>query len=205
MAVETAAAMTAMMKTVIQSGTGTAANIGRPAAVKTGTTDDSKDATFFGYTPDIVTGVWVGNDDNTKNGNLTGGTVPALIWRDVMKVATAPYENKDFDYPKVGLKAFRAGKAFIITQEEALKSFEKEEKSNEEMAQENDENAEFNQTDEIVEEVVIKEKESKKSRKEKKEEKEEPAQKVEVKAVKIEIPQTQTEPKLAPIPMAKPF
>lgn len=205
MAVETAAAMTAMMKTVIQSGTGTAANIGKPAAVKTGTTDDSKDATFFGYTPDIVTGVWVGNDDNTKNGNLTGGTVPALIWRDVMKVATAPYENKDFDYPKVGLKAFRAGKAFIITQEEALKSFEKEEKSNEEMAQENDENAEFNETEEIVEEVVIKEKESKKSRKEKKEEKEEPAQKVEVKAVKIEIPQTQTEPKLAPIPMAKPF
>lgn len=63
---KTAAEMTAMMKTVILSGTGTAANIGKPAAGKTGTTDDSRDAYFVGYTPDIVTGVWVGDDNNKK-------------------------------------------------------------------------------------------------------------------------------------------
>ncbi len=104
----TAAIMTAMLKTVVKNGTGVAANIGKPAAGKTGTTDDYKDACFIGYTPDVVTGVWVGNDDNTKIGNLTGGTVPALIWRDVMKVATAPYGNADFDYSKIELKNYSA-------------------------------------------------------------------------------------------------
>ena len=84
----TAATMTAIMKTVITNGTGRAANIGKPAAGKTGTTDDSKDAYFIGFTPDVVTGVWVGNDDNSQMGGITGGTVPALIWKDVMTVAT---------------------------------------------------------------------------------------------------------------------
>lgn len=106
MDIHTAAVMTAMLKTVIKSGTGVAANIGKPAAGKTGTTDDSKDACFIGYTPDIVTGVWVGNDDNTKNGKITGGTVPALIWKEVMMVATAPYGASDFDYPPVELKNY---------------------------------------------------------------------------------------------------
>ena len=100
----TAAIMTAMLKNVIKGGTGAAANIGKPAAGKTGTTDDYKDASFIGYTPNIVTGVWVGNDDNTTNSKaIQGGTVPALIWRDVMKVATAPYKNMEFDYPVVEL------------------------------------------------------------------------------------------------------
>ena len=93
----TAATMTAIMKTVITNGTGRAANIGKPAAGKTGTTDDSKDAYFIGFTPDVVTGVWVGNDDNSQMGGITGGTVPALIWKDVMTVATAPYGNADFE------------------------------------------------------------------------------------------------------------
>ena len=100
----TAAVMTAMLKNVINGGTGAAANIGKPAAGKTGTTDDYKDASFIGYTPNVVTGVWVGNDDNTVNPkSIQGGTVPALIWRDIMKVATAPYKNADFDYPEVKL------------------------------------------------------------------------------------------------------
>ena len=185
MAVETAAAMTAMMKTVIQRGTGAAANIGKPAAVKTGTTDDSKDATFFGYTPDVVTGVWVGNDDNTKNGNVTGGTVPALIWKDVMSVATAPYGSKDFDYPQVDLKSFKAGKAFIISQDAAQKTFASEENRNEEEAKKNDEDAGM---DEMEEPVIKPTKTSK----------------VEVKPVNIETPKAE-EPKLAPVPMAKPF
>lgn len=106
MDINTAATMTAMLKTVLKSGTGIAASIGKPAAGKTGTTDDYKDAWFMGYTPDVVTGVWVGNDDNTKNNNITGGTVPALIWKDVMVTATAPYGSSDFDYPEIELKNY---------------------------------------------------------------------------------------------------
>lgn len=116
MDINTASALTAMLKTVIKSGTGVAANIGKPAAAKTGTTDDYKDACFIGYTPDVVTGVWVGNDDNTKNNGVTGGTVPALIWKDVMRVATEPYGAAEFDYPVVELKAYSGGK--IIGDEE---------------------------------------------------------------------------------------
>lgn len=108
LSLKTAAEMTAMLKTVVQRGTGAAANIGKPAAGKTGTTDDYKDASFVGYTPDIVTGVWVGNDDNSDMKSIQGGTVPALIWRDVMKVATEPYGNSDFvNYPDIELQGFQ--------------------------------------------------------------------------------------------------
>lgn len=100
---DTAAIMTAMLRTVIEHGTGMAANIGRPAAGKTGTTDDYKDAWFVGYTPSVVMGVWVGNDDNTKMGGLTGGTVPALIWRDIMRVAAESIGSDDFQYPEISL------------------------------------------------------------------------------------------------------
>lgn len=107
LSMNTAAEMTAMMKTVITNGTGRAANIGKPAAGKTGTTDDNKDAYFMGYTPNIVTGVWVGNDDNTvMNKSIQGSTVPALIWKDVMKVATEPYGKAEFNYPQVELVPF---------------------------------------------------------------------------------------------------
>ena len=110
LSMNTAAEMTAMLKTVMTNGTGRAASIGKPAAGKTGTTDDNKDAYFVGYTPNIVTGVWVGNDDNTVMSKIVqGGTVPALIWRDVMKVATEPYGKAEFNYPEVQLIPFAAG------------------------------------------------------------------------------------------------
>ena len=125
--INTAATMTAIMKTVITNGTGRAANIGKPAAGKTGTTDDSKDAYFIGFTPDVVTGVWVGNDDNSKMGGITGGTVPALIWKDVMVVATEPYGNSDFEYPEIVLNPFKASTVSVISQNDAKKSFEEEE------------------------------------------------------------------------------
>ena len=120
----TAAEMTAMLKTVISNGTGRAASIGKPAAGKTGTTDDNKDAYFMGYTPNIVTGVWVGNDNNVAmNKSIQGGTVPALIWKDVMKVATEPYGNADFNYPEVKLMPFTAGaNVKIIGDDEEEKS-----------------------------------------------------------------------------------
>lgn len=126
--INTAATMTAIMKTVIQSGTGRAANIGKPAAGKTGTTDDCKDAYFIGFTPDVVTGVWVGNDDNSKMGELTGGTVPAKIWRDIMLVATQPYGNSDFEYPEIELKPFKAPVVSVIPQSEAQKAWEEQDK-----------------------------------------------------------------------------
>lgn len=99
-----AATMTAMLKTVVKHGTGMAANIGKPCAGKTGTTDDYKDAWFVGYTPSIATGVWVGNDDNSRMGGLTGGTVPAIIWKNVMLKATEPYGNENFGYPDILFK-----------------------------------------------------------------------------------------------------
>ncbi len=98
----TAAIMTAMLKQVIIAGTGKNADIKKPMGGKTGTTNENKDAWFIGYTPDIVTGVFVGNDDN-KGIGLTGGTVPAKIWHDMMIVATKKYGNTDFNYPKVDL------------------------------------------------------------------------------------------------------
>lgn len=108
LSLKTAAEMTAMLKTVILSGTGAAANIGKPAAGKTGTTDDYRDAYFVGYTPDIVTGVWVGDDNNNKMGGLTGGTIPARIWKDVMVVATKDYGYRDFEYPQIDLDNYHA-------------------------------------------------------------------------------------------------
>ncbi|MCI1273108.1 MAG: PBP1A family penicillin-binding protein [Clostridiaceae bacterium] len=103
LSMNTASEMTAMLKTVILHGTGRAANIGKPAAGKTGTTDDYRDASFIGYTPNIVTGVWVGRDDNKQMRGVQGGTVPALIWHDVMMVATKKYGDIDFDYPEIPL------------------------------------------------------------------------------------------------------
>ncbi len=129
--INTAATMTAIMKTVITNGTGRAANIGKPAAGKTGTTDDSKDAYFMGFTPDVVTGVWVGNDDNSKMGGITGGTIPALIWKDVMTVATEPYGNTDFEYPEVVLTPFQAKSVSVITQDDVKKQEEAAKKSKE--------------------------------------------------------------------------
>ncbi len=106
LSLKTAAEMTAMMKTVIISGTGTGANIGKPAAGKTGTTDDCRDAYFVGYTPDIVTGVWVGDDNNKQVNGLYGGTIPAKIWKEVMTVATRDMGAKDFDYPQIDLENY---------------------------------------------------------------------------------------------------
>jgi len=124
LSLKTAAEMTAMMKTVILSGTGTAANIGKPAAGKTGTTDDNKDAYFVGYTPDVVTGVWVGDDNNKKINGLYGGTIPARIWKDVMTVATRDMGSNDFDYPEIKLDNYYAsfGNVKVIGDDENPKN-----------------------------------------------------------------------------------
>lgn len=92
--------MTTMLEGVIDHGTGTAAAIGRPAAGKTGTTDDNKDAWFVGYTPDIVTAVWIGDDTGSHSlGEIYGGTIPAEIWKDYMSSATSDELGGDFSAP----------------------------------------------------------------------------------------------------------
>ncbi|MDR7483924.1 MAG: penicillin-binding protein 1A [Armatimonadota bacterium] len=96
---EVAYVMTDLLKGVIERGTGTAAQIGRPAAGKTGTTDDYRNAWFIGYTPHLVTAVWVGNDDNSPMRRVVGGTVPAEIWAAFMKVATASDPPDDWSPP----------------------------------------------------------------------------------------------------------
>lgn len=80
--------ITNMLESVMSGGTGGGASIGRPAAGKTGTTDESKDAWFVGYTPDLVAAVWMGDDYGIETlDGITGGTVPAVIWRDFMSQA----------------------------------------------------------------------------------------------------------------------
>lgn len=92
--------MTTRLEGVIVHGTGTAAAIGRPAAGKTGTTDDNKDAWFVGYTPDIVTAVWIGDDTGSHSlGEIYGGTIPAEIWKDYMSSATSDESGGDFSAP----------------------------------------------------------------------------------------------------------
>ncbi|HTX58079.1 MAG TPA: PBP1A family penicillin-binding protein [Verrucomicrobiae bacterium] len=86
----TAFLMTSMLEDVITKGTGYPnAIIGRPAAGKTGTTSDFRDAWFVGYTPDLVTAVWLGNDDYTPMVESYGGNIPARIWARFMKAALA--------------------------------------------------------------------------------------------------------------------
>jgi penicillin-binding protein 1A len=80
--------MNAMLSGVIQYGTGRAAALPRPAAGKTGTTQDYRDAWFVGYTADLVAGVWLGNDDDAPMNRVTGGSLPAAIWRRFMLAAT---------------------------------------------------------------------------------------------------------------------
>ncbi len=80
--------MISMMRGVVQTGTGTRANVpGYDLAGKTGTTSDYRDAWFIGYTGGFVTAVWVGKDDNKPMNRVTGGAAPAGIWRDYMTAA----------------------------------------------------------------------------------------------------------------------
>jgi membrane peptidoglycan carboxypeptidase len=96
---------TDILKGVISSGTGTAASIGRPAAGKTGTTQDNCDAWFVGYTPDLVASVWVGYADAKRpmtsiHGiRVTGGSFPAKIWASFMKSALSGTPATQFKRP----------------------------------------------------------------------------------------------------------
>jgi penicillin-binding protein 1A len=82
------AMMNAMMRETLRIGTAQKAQLGGwPAAGKTGTSQDFRDAWFVGYTSHLITGVWIGNDDSSPTRKATGGGLPAEIWSRVMKVA----------------------------------------------------------------------------------------------------------------------
>ena len=92
--------ITNMLESVITNGTGGNAAFGRPLAGKTGTTDDSKDAWFVGYTPDLAAAVWVGDDfgSQTLHG-MTVGDTPAIIFNAFMSQALANTPVSDFPVP----------------------------------------------------------------------------------------------------------
>lgn len=94
---EIAYLMTDMMKSVIESGTGTPANIGRPAAGKTGTTDNYETAWFVGYTPDLLVGIYIGNDDRKAVG--LSGTEVSGLWGKMMTKIMADKPPADFPVP----------------------------------------------------------------------------------------------------------
>lgn len=97
-----AALTTDILRGVISRGTGKRASIGRPAAGKTGTTQEYRDAWFCGYTPQLAAAVWVGHADaqremtSVHGMRVTGGSLPASIWADFMRESLADTPAKDF-------------------------------------------------------------------------------------------------------------
>ncbi len=80
-------ALSGMMRSVVENGTGRAAMIAWPAAGKTGTSQEFRDAWFNGFTDRYAAAVWIGNDDNSPTKRVTGGSHPARIWREAMTSA----------------------------------------------------------------------------------------------------------------------
>jgi len=95
--------MTSLLKSVVERGSGrNAKNLGRPCAGKTGTTNNSSDAWFIGYTPQLVSGVWVGYDDSSISlgKKATGGVIACPIWTQFMKKALEGEPVLDFTPPE---------------------------------------------------------------------------------------------------------
>lgn len=112
--------MNAMMSKTVERGTAKRANFGWPAAGKTGTSQKSRDAWFVGYTSNLTTGVWFGNDDGEPMKNVTGGLLPAIAWKEFMiaahegvPLATLPggwsYDGGNTPVPRLRDKVARSG------------------------------------------------------------------------------------------------
>ncbi|WP_376743704.1 PBP1A family penicillin-binding protein [Ensifer canadensis] len=101
--------LVSLLQLVVERGTGRDAFPGSFAAGKTGTSQNNRDAWFVGFTEDLVAGVWVGNDDDTPMKGVTGGALPARIWRDFMQAAMAQPEPQ-ID-PDTGLMTSQEGPA----------------------------------------------------------------------------------------------
>lgn len=90
-----------MLRAVVTYGTGKSAMLaGADLYGKTGTTQDYRDAWFVGFSPEIVVGIWVGNDNNKPMRRVTGGGLPALIWRDFMQGVNLKKSGSVWDYDK---------------------------------------------------------------------------------------------------------
>jgi penicillin-binding protein 1A len=111
------AGMNRMMARTLDEGTARKAAFGWPAAGKTGTTQSSRDVWFVGYTANLTTGVWFGNDDGSPTKNLTGGSLPAIAWHDFMRAAHEGIAMRDLPgADKAPLPAIRDG--FPVAQEQ---------------------------------------------------------------------------------------
>jgi len=110
----TAFLITDMLKSAVEGGTGAGAQIGRPAAGKTGTTDDGKDIWFVGYTPELVGAVWIGYDKPTAMPQAFGGTYPARIWREIMSKTLGGAPVKEFPRPAGLVTATVDGKSGLL-------------------------------------------------------------------------------------------
>jgi penicillin-binding protein 1A len=105
--VDEAAVITDVLVDVVTEGTGTAADIGRPVAGKTGTTNEFRDAWFVGYTPELATAVWVGNQDNSPMDGVAGGSIPAATWGTYVAAVLEDTEVRGFPSPDTsGLEPF---------------------------------------------------------------------------------------------------
>lgn len=100
-----AASLTDVLQGVVARGTGKSAQIDRPAAGKTGTTDAQRDVWFVGYVPQLAAAVWVGNDNYARlRAGATGGTYAAPVWRDFMQRALANVPVEGFKRPSDFIK-----------------------------------------------------------------------------------------------------
>ncbi|PZU58242.1 MAG: penicillin-binding protein [Sphingobium sp.] len=92
-----AAGITDLLQTAVNTGTGKAAQIGRPVAGKTGTTSSNKDGWFLGFSSGLTTGVWMGRDDARTVGGLQGGRAPAQAFSQFMRIAVAKRPVEQFE------------------------------------------------------------------------------------------------------------
>lgn len=108
--------MNDMLGSVIKAGTGQRAQLDdHPSAGKTGTTQDYRDAWFIGYTGHFVCGIWAGNDNNSPTNKVSGGKLPAILWKQIMQLAHT--DRKPRPLPGLGLGANGLAEAIIVQEQ----------------------------------------------------------------------------------------